>query len=160
MAIKPSKPVVKVDSNPKPLNENQRLKNSFNEWAARQPSAQKNTLKQTIKVNSNPNTTPAKGMKGPTDSSIRGRGPGKYDWGHNEFSSKEGTGPYGEPTYDRNAPIKPIKVDSNPVPVRRSGLSGVSGKLGGQHAGGHGASLGGMPGMDLGGGGSFSRENM
>ena len=51
-------------------------------------------------------------------------------------------------------------INSNPVPTRTSGLSGVSGKLGGQHAGGHGASLGGMSGMDLGGGGSFSRENM
>ena len=51
-------------------------------------------------------------------------------------------------------------INTNPVPTRTSGLSGVSGKLGGQHAGGHGASLGGMSGMDLGGGGSFSRENM
>jgi hypothetical protein len=91
-----------------------------------------------VKINSNPNPTPAKGMEGPTDSSIRGRGPDKYDWGHNEYSSKEGTGLYGEPTYDRNAPIKPIKVDSNPVPVvRRSNLSGREvGNM--DHQGGHG----------------------
>ena len=109
--------------------------------------------KPVIKINSNPNPTPAKGMKGPTDSSIAGRGPSKYDWGHNEWNSKEGTGEYGQPTYNKNAPIKPIKVDSNPVPVRRSGLSGVSGKLGGQHAGGHGASLGGGIESNYGGGG-------
>ena len=46
-----------------------------------------------------------------------------------------------------------IKVDSNPVPVRSSGLSGVSGKLGGQHAGGQGASLGGGIESNYGGGG-------
>ena len=37
-------------------------------------------------------------------------------------------------------------------PVRTSGLQGVSGKLGGQHAGGHGVSLGGID-EPLGGGG-------
>ena len=116
-----------------------------------------------IKVNSNPNPTPAKSMRGPVDS-------GKYSWSANEWNSKEGTGPHGEPTYNSKAPIKPIKVNSNPVPTRTSGLSGVSGKLGGQHAGGHsdvagargargGGGFGGGP-ESFGGGGGLPRENM
>jgi len=78
-----------------------------------------------VKVNSNPNPTPAKSMKGPTDSSIMGNGPQKYDWGHNEWNSKEGTDDYGNPTYNPKAPIQPIKVHSS------------TGVLGGTHMGGH-----------------------
>jgi hypothetical protein len=76
--------------------------------------------KPVIKVNSNPNPTPAKSMKGSTDSSMQNRGPSKYDWGHNAWNSKEGTGPYGEPTYNSKAPINPIKVNSNPKPLNES----------------------------------------
>ena len=102
--------------------------------------------KPVIKVNSNPNTTPAKGNKAAS------------------FASQEHAAEYYHevvaPHYGHDTSTPVVKINSNPVPTRTSGLSGVSGKLGGQHAGGHGASLGGMSGMDLGGGGSFSRENM
>jgi hypothetical protein len=66
-----------------------------------------------IKINSNPNKTPAKSMNGATDSSIRGRGPQEYDWQHNDWNSKEGVDDYGNPTYNSKAPVKPIKVNSN-----------------------------------------------
>ena len=63
------KAIIKVDSNPKPLNESQRLENNFNSWAKSQPSAQKNTVKETIKINSNPVKT----------SGLQGREVGKMD---------------------------------------------------------------------------------
>lgn len=92
--------------------------------------------KPVIKVNSNPNPTPAKAMKNSTDFSS------KYDWGHNAWNSKEGTDEYGRPTFNNKAPINPIKVNSNPntTPVRSSGSLSQSGRLGGAHAGGHGIS--------------------
>lgn len=91
--------------------------------------------KPVIKVNSNPNPTPAKSMRGPVDS-------GKYSWSANEWNSKEGTGPYGQPTYNSKAPINPIKVNSNPntTPARTSPSLSQGGRLGGAHAGGHGIS--------------------
>jgi len=67
--------------------------------------------KSTIKINSNPNKTPAKSMRGDVDA-------GKYSWRDNVFNSREGTGPYGEPTYNRNAPIKPFKIKSS-IPKKR-----------------------------------------
>ena len=98
--------------------------------------------KPVIKVNSNPNPTPAKSMKGSTDSSMQNRGPSKYDWGHNAWNSKEGTDDYGRPTFNNKAPINPIKVNSNPntTPARTSPSLSQGGRLGGAHAGGHGIS--------------------
>ena len=76
-----------------------------------------------IKVNSNPNPTPAKGNKAAS------------------FASQEYAAEYYHevvaPHYGHDTSTPVIKVNSNPVPTRTSGLSGVSGKLGGQHAGGH-----------------------
>ena len=42
---------------------------------------------------------------------------GKYSWRDNVWNSREGTGPYGEPTYNHNAPIKPFKIKSS-IPKR------------------------------------------
>ena len=50
---------------------------------------------------------------------------------------------------------KAIEIAKN-VETRTSGLSGVSGKLGGQHAGGQGASLGGGIESNYGGGGGLN----
>jgi len=68
--------------------------------------------KPLIKVNSNPNKTPAKSMQRDVDA-------GKYSWRDNIFNSREGTGFYGEPTYNHNAPIKPFKIKSS-IPKKRS----------------------------------------
>lgn len=73
--------------------------------------APKTKKKPPIKVNSNPNKTPAKSMQGDVDA-------GKYSWRDNIFNSREGTGPYGEPTYNHNAPIKPFKIKSS-IPKKR-----------------------------------------
>jgi hypothetical protein len=71
--------------------------------------------------------------------------------------------PRQEPNMRREADARVTQglkdIAAREVAVRRSGLSGVAGKLGGQHAGGQGAGLGsgelgGMSGIDLGGGGS------
>lgn len=95
--------------------------------------------KPVIKINSNPNTTPAKGNKAAS------------------FASQEYAAEYYHevvaPHYGHDTSTPVVKINSNPVPVRRSGLSGVSGKLGGQHAGGQGASLGGGIESNYGGGG-------
>lgn len=101
---------VKIDSNPKPLTENQRLKNNFNAWASRQPQMRKD-FKPTVKVNSNPNQTPAR-----TSSNVKGRNP-KYDADANAWNSREGVDDYGNPTYNAKAPIKPLKINTNPKPV-------------------------------------------
>jgi hypothetical protein len=57
----------------------------------------------------------------------------------------------------RNVRNETLAIQKNSVkvvpPTRTSGLRGVSGKLGGQHAGGHGASLGGGIESNFGGGG-------
>jgi hypothetical protein len=57
----------------------------------------------------------------------------------------------------RNVRNETLAIQKNSVkvvpPTRTSGLKGVSGKLGGQHAGGHGASLGGGIESNFGGGG-------
>lgn len=57
----------------------------------------------------------------------------------------------------RNVRNETLAIQKNSVkvvpPTRTSGLSGVSGKLGGQHAGGQGASLGGGIESNFGGGG-------
>ena len=110
-----AKPVIKVNSNPKPLNESQRLENNFNSWAKSQPSAQKNTVKETIKVNSNPNPTPAKANKTAS------------------YNARVGQGEYAENVINPNGGT-PV------VEVRSSGSLSQSGRLGGAHAGGHGIS--------------------
>lgn len=91
--------------------------------------------KKVVQVNSNPNKTPAR-----TSKNVEGRNP-KYDYSQNAFESREGTGPYGQPTFDKNAKIKPLKINTNPntksaAPrTRTSGLSGRAigdvGRIGG-----------------------------
>lgn len=146
--------------------------------------------KPVIKINSNPNPAPAKGSYKLSTEAVRDRAERNSEVHEHygitpkkevvkvnsnpkpvseEYKFKQNVAAWeraqGSVTFDKTQgkamPSKQtIKINTNPVPTRTSGLSGVSGKLGGQHAGGHGASLGGMSGMDLGGGGSFSRENM
>lgn len=68
--------------------------------------------KNVIKVNSNPVPTPVKTntyVEKPSSQS-------KYDWSDHRWNAKEGTGPYGEPTFNKNAKVPPIKVNTNPVP--------------------------------------------
>ena len=87
---------------------------------------------------------------------------------HARYSEKNAMRPM-SPEQINRATTDAIQSNSvkkiNPVPTRTSGLSGVSGVLGGQHAGGHSdvagareargsGELGGMSGIDLGGGGS------
>ena len=133
MAIKPSKPVVKVNSNPNPTPAKGNKNASFDahEYDASYQSEVldphygiERTGPDVIKVNSNPNPKPAKGMKGSVDSSLAGRAPQKYDWDANAWNSREVDDEYGNPGYDSKAPIKPIQVHSG-------------GHLGGAHMGGH-----------------------
>ena len=62
-----------------------------------------------IKINTNPNTTPAR-----TGTNVTGRS-AKYDYNTNVWNSREGTDNYGNPTYNAKAPIKPLKINTNPV---------------------------------------------
>jgi len=81
-------------------------------------------VRKVVKVSSNPNPTPAKGQ--PT-----------WSWSTHAWNSREGTGPYGEPTFDNKKKVDNIKVNSNPVPgktvvspmaqgLRSGGLAGLA----------------------------------
>jgi hypothetical protein len=83
--------------------------------------------KKVVKVNSNPNKTPAKGQ--PT-----------WSWSEHAWNSREGTGEYGQPTFDNKKKVDNIKVNSNPV---KSGKTRVGPLARG------GAGLGGMLGRNL-----------
>ena len=58
--------------------------------------------KRVIKINSNPNTVPAKGRPG-------------ADWSEHAWNSREGTDEYGRPTYNNKKKVDNIKINSNPV---------------------------------------------
>lgn len=90
--------------------------------------------KPVVKVNSNPNPTPAR-----TSKNVQGR-PAKYDYEDNAWRSREGTDDYGRPTYNAKAKIKPLKINTNPVTNHQPRIGGSGG-------------LAGASGMDLGGGG-------
>ena len=80
--------------------------------------------RKVIKINSNPNTVPAKGRPG-------------ADWSEHAWNSREGTDEYGRPTYDNKKKVDNIKVNSNPVktgrtrvgPLAGGGLGGMLGSL-------------------------------
>lgn len=87
--------------------------------------------KPVIKVNSNPNKTPAKSI---SKSSAANHPQQKTNWNQHAWDSREGTGEYGQPTFNNKGKIKPIKINSNPV--KTSGLSGRGvGEV--SHMGGH-----------------------
>jgi len=56
--------------------------------------------RKVVRVSSNPNPTPAKGQ--PT-----------WSWSTHAWNSREGTGPYGEPTFDNKKKVDNIKINSN-----------------------------------------------
>ena len=120
-----------ANERPKPV-----VKKAFTPRDTSKPMPKPAAPKQVIKIDSGakPITSP-KSMKGPVDS-------GKYNWKNNAFKSREGTDEYGRPTYNRNAPIKPIKVHS------------AEGVLGQSHMGGHSdVARGGFSDLERGGGG-------
>jgi len=79
--------------------------------------------KRVVKINSNPNTVPAKGRPG-------------ADWSEHAWNSREGTDEYGRPTFDNKKKVDNIKVNSNPVPGKTRvgplarGGAGLGGMLG------------------------------
>lgn len=76
--------------------------------------------KKVIKVNTNP--VPKVTIKTFTPT----------NWSEHAFNSREGTGPYGQPTFDNNKKVDNIKINSNPT---KSGKTRI-GKMAGGGLGG------------------------
>jgi hypothetical protein len=57
------------------------------------------------------------------------------NWSEHAWNSREGTGPYGQPTFDNNKKVDNIKINSNPN--TKSGKTRI-GKLAGGFRGGIG----------------------
>jgi hypothetical protein len=79
--------------------------------------------KKVIKINSNP--VPKVTIKTFTPT----------NWSEHAWNSREGTGPYGQPTFDNNKKVDNIKINSNPN--TKSGKTRI-GKLAGGLRGGIG----------------------
>jgi len=72
-------------------------------------------VKKVIKINTNP--VPKTTIKTFTPT----------NWSEHAFNSREGTGSYGQPTFDNNKKVDNIKINSNPTKSGKTRIGKLSG---------------------------------
>ena len=58
------------------------------------------------------------------------------NWSEHAWNSREGTGPYGQPTFDNNKKVDNIKINSNPTKSGKTRIGKLAGGLRGGIGGG------------------------